>query len=165
MASTSTRQLSETLRRKRDQDAERFDRQTQEKLNEHGEHLAQLASDSLSAAKDATQSETNRLSATLHQHRSEIESMTESLRATHQRESRRLRWVMRLPLLIVLIAFLLLSAGIWGWWQVMQPWQVMQMDDGQDYQVITGDWTTCEVRGETLPCRPKPDGLIDSIRR
>lgn len=166
MAQNSTQQLSDTLRRKQQEDAERIEAQTRQRLAEHDEHLRQLASDSLRAAGDATRSETTYLYQSLERHRRKVESLTKDLQAIHKREARRLRWIMRFPLLIVLIASLLLSGGIWGWWQMNQPWEVITAESGEDFQVIDGDWMMCAMTsGEELPCRPVPDGLIDSIRR
>ena len=168
MAANSMQQLSETLRQKQQQDAERIEAQTRQRLSEHDENLRQLASDSLAGAMAATASETKRMQRALIQHRKQVQSLTEELREAQSREVKRLAWLMKLPLLALLTVSLLALAGIWGFWEYQRPWTTEQID-GQQYQIMkepgAGNWTTCEIEGRSYLCRPAEGGLIDSMRR
>ena len=51
------------------------------------------------------------------------------------------------------VSCLLACALIWGWWAWAAPWTTEQMQAGP-YQVMKGQWATCNTAAGQKPCRP-----------
>lgn len=51
------------------------------------------------------------------------------------------------------VSCLLACALIWGWWAWATPWTTEQMQAGP-YQVMKGQWATCNTAAGQKPCRP-----------
>ena len=76
----------------------------------------------------------------------------QQLQTEIKRQMKLLFWMMKLPLLALLIVCLLLCLTIWGYWKLTFPYEVMQIQ-GRPYQVMKGDfWMNCQIGKSVRPC-------------
>jgi exonuclease VII large subunit len=151
--------LNERLKQKQQQDREAIEAASQDALHQHEQTLSKLSSDALSTTKRAIQKRQRAIERELQQQQSRISEQTGELMQTHEREVRRLKWALRLPLATIALIFLIACGGIWGWWKVQTPWTVETMSTPNgpaDYRVLKGTgWTQCPTRSRgKVPCRP-----------
>jgi hypothetical protein len=80
--------------------------------------------------------------------------------AAAKRMSRIVAWAMWWPILGAgLICLALLGLGLWGKAQLTDAGVPSTgiIKKGVEYEALTGkEWTTCNVNGQSMPCRPVP---------
>lgn len=146
--------LSERLAKKKAEDRQAFEEQTQRVLSEHASSLQQLSNDALVTTKSAINNRSQQIDRELQNQRDAITEQTDELIDHQIRAARQLKWALKLPLITLVIVCLVSFSSIWVWWEIQKPWTVAPFDDGQTYQVLEPGWGTCSVNGQERPCRP-----------
>ena len=149
-------QLSERLKSQIEIERQQIEQTCSDALKRHEQSLQALSDHAVSTTRRAIDRETQALIVALKHQAQQIERQSAALEASHLAAAQRLIWLMRLPLLIVLIACLTASAGIWGWHQYLArqvEWHTVRSDDGAIYRVMRGEWTTCSTPRGPVPCQ------------
>lgn len=147
--------LSALIQEKAQADREQVEKSTIEQLSLHRESLKQLSADALNTTRCAIEESQHQLSQALSIHQQALHSMAEQLETTTRNQTKRLIWIARLPLLIVLFLCLLICFGTLEYWKINQPTETISAKNGQQWQVMKqgAGWMLCENLTPPRPCR------------
>lgn len=161
MQKNSVQDLAGRLEVKLKQDQQQIEELTRKELGLHEQSLKELSGAALASMQNVTNRACLSLGESLFGKKTPkghvggilptLKSQETELQGAIEAQTKLLLWMMRVPMLALLIASLLLCAGIWGYWKMETPWETVHSGT-KSYKVMKGDWTTCKTP-DPVPCQ------------
>ncbi|MDD5296559.1 MAG: hypothetical protein PHU46_06555 [Rhodocyclaceae bacterium] len=147
--------LAATLAEMAERDRQQIEAQMSEQLKMHAESLRQLSNAALSTTKCVIEARHRAMVKSLAASNAQIETQQIALETGIRVQTKRLFWLMKVPILALLAVCLTICGGTWAFWKMASPWTEMEMSNGKNYLVLQGTWSTCKTPDGQQPCRPK----------
>lgn len=144
-------QLSSLLQAKTEADRAQIEQQTRQQLEQHAESLEKLSAEGLNTTKSVIDSRTKAMTASLNTSKKQIEEQHRALSEEIEKQTKRLLWLMKWPILGTLAVCLALCGLTWAYWRLAAPYKTVTTESGHTWQVMKGEgWRMCDKQ----PCRP-----------